>query len=463
MKLFDPQRRLLTTLEPMAIVGQVTAASGLTVSVSDFPAPVGASCRIVHGRTSLEAQVIGFDGRRTLVMPMGPLAGVSRGDRVELSLRQQALSIGPEMIGRVVNAMGKPIDGLPSTRCDEVVPIWPQTLAPMQRERSVEPMPTGVRVLDAMLTVGRGQRMGIFSGSGVGKSVLMGMLARATAADVTVIALIGERGREVRDFVEKDLGPEGLKRSVVVASTGDEPPPLRVQAGAAATAVAEYFRDRGKDVLLLVDSLTRLAWAQRQIGLAAGEPPATKGYTPSVFNLLPQLLERCGRTRKGSITGFYTVLLDGDEMSEPVADAVRAVTDGHILLSRELADLGHYPAVDVLRSVSRLMVDVADAEHRKASREVHRLAAMYSKVEDLVNVGAYQFGVNLEHDLAIKAMPMIRAFFAQAVAERVSFDKTRAGLVELVRQIGTVRPRAGVARKEHSPAVPATGSWVRNS
>jgi len=441
MKLFDPQRRLLETLEPTRVVGQVASASGSAVGVSDFPAPMGASCRILRGRRSVEAQVIGFDADRALVMPLGSIDGVRLGDSVELGLRQHALPVGPALLGRVVDALGRPMDGGPAPRCEELAPIWPRPIEPMQRRRITQPMPTGIRAIDAMMTVGRGQRMGIFSGSGVGKSVLMGMLARSSAADVTVIALIGERGREVRDFVEKDLGPEGLKRSVVVASTGDGPPPLRVQAGATATAIAEHFRDRGCDVLLLMDSLTRLAWAQRQIGLAAGEPPATKGYTPSVLDLLPRLLERCGRTASGSITGFYTVLLEGDDMSEPVADAIRAVTDGHILLSRDLGDLGHYPAVDILRSVSRVMGDVADAEHRAAAREIHKLAAMHSQVEDLVNIGAYQFGVNEGNDLAIQAMPKIREFLAQAIAERATFEKTRAGLLELVRQVGLMRKR----------------------
>lgn len=325
------------------------------------------------------------------------------------------------------------------------MPLWPPPISPLDRRRLTTPLPTGIRVLDAMLTAGKGQRMGIFSGSGVGKSVLLGLIGRYTSADVSVIALIGERGREVRDFLERDLGPEGLARSVVVASTSDEPPLVRVQAAAVATAVAEYFRDRGRDVLLLMDSLTRLALAQRMVGLASGEPPATKAYPPSVFNLLPELLERSGRTAAGSITGFYTVLVEGDDMSDPLSDAVRAVTDGHVWLSRDLFHQGHYPAVDVLGSISRVMADVAGAEHQQAAGEVRRLLAAYAEVEDLVRVGAYKSGASAETDRAVQALPLIRAFLAQRVEESSAFDRTVRQLHELVRRIAQLRraPTAG--------------------
>ena len=342
------------------------------------------------------------------------------------------------MLGRVLDGFGRPIDSAGAYRTDSRVPLWPEPMAPMHRRRISEPLATGVRAIDAFMTVGKGQRMGIFSGSGVGKSVLLGMISRYTSADVTVIAMIGERGREVRDFIEKDLGPEGLKRSVVIVSTGDEPPLVRVQAGAVAAAVAEHFRDQGCDVLLVMDSLTRLATAQRQIGLAAGEPPATKGYTPSVFNLLPQLLERSGRTESGSITGFYAVLVEGDDFSEPVSDAVRSVTDGHIWLSRELATRGHYPAVDVLASISRIMIDVTDDEHLRAARGLQRLMAHYAEIEDLVSIGAYQKGANSDCDIAIDAMPQIRSFLAQGITEQSSFGDTKrllAGLYD--RLVGT--------------------------
>jgi FliI/YscN family ATPase len=333
------------------------------------------------------------------------------------------------------------MDGRGPFAIDGRIPLWPPPASPLERRRLSEPLATGIRVVDAMLTIGRGQRMGIFSGSGVGKSVMLGMVGRYTSADVTVIALIGERSREVRDFLERDLGPAALARSVVVVSTPNEPALVRVQAAAVATAVAEYFRDRGRDVLLLLDSLTRLAFAQRTVGLAAGEPPATKGFPPSVFNLLPELLERSGRTAAGSITGFYTVLVEGDDMAEPVSDAVRSVTDGHIWLSRQIFTQGHYPAVDVLASISRVMVDVADSAHRQAAREVQKLLAAYAEVQDLVSVGAYRPGANPQTDLAVQSMPLLLGFLTQAIGESSSFEQTLARLHGLVRRIGTLRGR----------------------
>ena len=439
MSPFEPYRQILRHVQPVGVAGRVRAVRGLTVSVSYFPAPIGAGCRIVRGSRGVEARVIGFAGDETLVMPMGAVTGISRGDRVVCSFNEQTVGVSPAMLGRVLDGFGRPIDGRGDLRIEARMPIWPEPMAPMRRRRITEALPTGVRAVDAMLTIGRGQRMGIFSGSGVGKSVLLGMVGRYTSADVTVIALIGERGREVRDFVEKDLGPEGLRRAVVIASTGDQPPLLRVQGGAVATAVAEYFRDRGCDVLLLMDSLTRLAMAQRQIGLAAGEPPTTKGYTPSVFSLLPQLLERSGSAERGSITGFYAVLVEGDDMAEPISDAARAVTDGHVYLSRDLANRGHFPAVDVLQSVSRVMIDVADEEHLDAAREVQALIARYQEVEDVVSIGAYEAGTNAQYDLAIRMMPLIRPFLAQRIDEPADFEKTRARLTELHRQITSAR------------------------
>jgi flagellum-specific ATP synthase len=438
MSTFDRHREVLCQIQPVSVVGQVMAVRGLTVSVGDFPAPVGAGCRILRAGGELEARVIGFWDDQTLVMPLGSTVGICRGNRVECTASEPTVAVGPGLLGRVVNALGKPIDGGGDFVAEARAPLWPEPIAPMLRRRISEPLATGVRAIDAVLTVGRGQRMGVFSGSGVGKSVLLGMISRYTAADVSVIALIGERGREVRDFVEKDLGPEGLQRAVVVASTSDEPPLVRVQAGAMATAVAEFFRDQGKDVLLLMDSLTRLATAQRQIGLVAGEPPATKGYTPSVFSILPQLLERSGRTRTGSITGFYSVLIEGDDLSDPISEAVRSVTDGHILLSRELAHRGQYPPVDLLRSVSRVMDDLIGSSHRAAAREIRRLVALYRDVEDMVNIGAYQAGSSEEYDHAVRAMPQIRKFMAQEVFsdEPVTMRQTTEALLALTRQIG---------------------------
>jgi len=441
---------MLEHIRPVTVAGRVRAAAGLAVSVSDFSAPIGASCRICRGASQVEARVIGFAGEETLVMPMGSIAGVCRGDRVICSADEQAVGVSPAMLGRVLNGFGRPIDGGCEIRIEQRMPIWPEPQGPMGRRRITEPLGTGVRVIDAMLTAGRGQRMSILSGSGVGKSVLLGMIARYTSADVTVIALIGERGREVRDFIEKDLGPEGLRKAVIVASTSDEPPLLRVQAAAVATAIAEYFRDQGKDVLLLTDSLTRLATAQRQIGLAAGEPPATKGYPPSVFNLLPQLLERCGRAETGSITGFYTVLVEGDDLADPVADAVRAVTDGHICLSRALANRGHFPAVDVLQSVSRVMVDVAAGEHQAAARKLLAMLALHEEVEDMVNIGAYRAGTSVEHDVAIRLAPRAREMFAQRMDQHVAAAEAVRGLTELAAQMHAAsqeHSRAKLARK----------------
>jgi FliI/YscN family ATPase len=435
---------MLQQVQPVGLTGKVTAVKGLTVSVGDFPVPVGATCRITRIRGDIDARVIGFAGSETIIMPMGPMAGIARGDRVVCVSTEESVGCGPQLLGRVIDAFGRPIDGRPAPALDARMPLWPPPMPAMARRRISQPLSTGIRAIDGMLTVGRGQRMGIFSGSGVGKSVLLGMIGRSTKVDVNVIALVGERGREVRDFIEKDLGPEGLKRSVVVVATGNEPPLVRVQAGAAACAVAEYFRDRGADVLLLMDSLTRLGMAQRQIGLVSGEPPTTKGYTPSVFNLLPELLERSGRTASGSITGFYTVLVEGDDMSDPICDAARSVTDGHLWLSRELANRGHYPAVDVLQSVSRIMMDITSAGHRAACAELRRLMALYAEVEEIVSIGAYQAG-NAEHDLAIAAMPLAREFLAQGIEESTPLEKTVAAMDELVRRVAMLAADAPAA------------------
>ncbi len=446
MSPFEPYRQILAATQPVRVAGRVHAVRGLTVGVSDFAAAVGAGCRVIHAGRSVPARVVGFAGDETLVMPIGTTRGIRRGDRVVCSPDPAAVGIGPGVLGRVLDGFGRPIDGGERLRIDRRMPIWPEPMGPLARRRIAEPLPTGVRAIDAMLTIGRGQRMGIFSGSGVGKSVLLGMIARHTAADVSVIALIGERGREVREFIERDLGEEGLRRAVVVVSTSDQPPLLRVQGGAVAAAVAEYYRDQGKDVLLLMDSLTRLAMAQREIGLAAGEPPAARGYTPSVFDMLPHLLERSGRAERGSVTGFYTVLVEDEDAGDPVGDAVRAVTDGHIHLSRPLAHRGHFPAVDVPRSVSRVMLDVADDEHLAAARAVAGLLATWAEVEDMVSIGAYQAGASREYDLAIELIPAVREFLAQDRAERADPGETRAALLALHRRIQSVRGSSGESR-----------------
>ncbi len=420
---------MLSDVQPVGVTGRVSGVRGLTMSVEDFPAPMGAACRIARSGQYISARVIGFAGESTLVMPMGQIAGICKGDKVTFTSAEQTLGVGEAMLGRVLNGSGRPIDELGPLHTDSRTAIWPRPISPMRRRRITEPLSVGIAAIDALLTVGRGQRMGIFAGSGVGKSVLLGQISRFSSAEVVVIGLIGERGREVRDFIECNLGPDGLSRSVVVVSTSDEPPLSRVHAAAVACAVAEYFRDCGRDVLLLIDSLTRLATAQRQIGLAAGEPPATKGYTPSVFNLLPELLERSGRTEAGSITGFYTVGAESDDPSEPISEAVMSVTDGHIRLSRELANSGHYPAIAVPQSVSRVMNDVVDEDHIAAAQTVGRLIAAYDKIEDVVNVGAYKASTSLEGDLAVRAMPAVREFLAQPVNEPADWGRTRIKLL----------------------------------
>ena len=441
MELFDPYIQIVRRLQPVGLIGRVSSVRGLKVGVSDFPAAMGASCRIVGDGRSVDARVIGFAGKQALAMPIGPMTGIARGDRVVMTSSQQTLAVGAGLLGRMIDGLGRCIDGAGPVHLDSRVPIWPEPIPPMQRRAICEPLTSGVRAIDALMTVGHGQRMGLFASSGVGKTVLMGMIARYAQADVKVIALIGERGREVGDFLHKQLDEPARRQSVVVAATSDEPPLVRVQAGAVAAAVAEYFRDQGCRVLLLVDSLTRLAAAQRQIGLVAGEPPATRGYTPSVFSLLPELLERCGRTQTGAITGFYSVLLEGDDPVDPVSDAVRAVTDGHIFLSRELAGRAEYPAVDVVRSVSRVMTDVVEPAHRSAAQELRKCLGLYRHIEELVNIGAYQAGANSDYDVAIKFMPSIRRLLAQAVEERADFQQTRQALLRLHEQIQAERKR----------------------
>jgi flagellum-specific ATP synthase len=359
------------------------------------------------------------------------------------------------MIGRVVDGRGRPTDGKAPFIVQEQYPIVRTSPVPGERVRIDQAIGTGVRSIDALHTVGRGQRLGVFAGTGVGKSVLMGMIARSSTADVNVVALVGERGREVGDFIERDLGEGGMKRSVLVVSTSDESPVLRVRAGFVATAIAEYFRDRGADVLLMMDSLTRLAMAQRQIGLAAGEPPANKGYPPSAFAMLPPLVERVGRTRTGSITALYTVLVEGDDVNEPIADAVRGVLDGHVWLSRKLANRGHYPAIAPLESISRLMVDVVNEEHMEAARTVRGVLATWEDIEDLVNIGAYAAGANADYDVAVKMKPQIDAFLKQSMHQTATFDESRGALIELAKQIAAARKqsdrgpvRKAAARKE---------------
>jgi len=416
--------------------GRIAGLTGLTVEVNDFTVPVGAQCEIItQNEKGIPAEAIGFRQNLTVLMPLADMVGIARGDQVCCRRAQASVPTGTSLLGRVINSNGDPIDGKGPLLCQARRDVSGRRIEPLQRTRIDMPIGTGIRAVDALCTCGRGQRLGIFSGPGVGKSILLGMIARYTSADVTVIALVGERGREVREFIERDLGRDGLKHSVVIASTSDEPAPVRVRAGFVAATVAEYFRDLGKDVLLLMDSVTRIAMAQRQIGLAVNEPPATKGYTPSVFALLPNLVERSGKTQNGSITGFYTVLVEGDDLSEPISDAMRGILDGHIWLSRDLANRNHYPAIDVLESISRIMPDVVHDDQMKKAREVTRLVAVYRDIEDLVNIGAYAPGASAELDVAVNSQPMINQFLHQGIREKVTFEEAVQSLHELYDQM----------------------------
>jgi len=436
------------------IAGRVSGLTGLTVEVNDFAAPVGAQCEIItRDGINIPAEVIGFRNRESILMPLAIMDGIASGDCVRCHSAGASVPVGVHLLGRVINAAGEPIDGKGPLLCQTRRAINTAPIKALQRPRIDSCLSTGIRAIDALTTCGRGQRMGIFSGPGVGKSILLGMIGRYTCADVNVIGLIGERGREVREFIEKDLGPDGLAHSVVVVSTSDEPGPLRVRAGFVVTTIAEYFRDLNKDVLVLMDSITRIAMAQRQIGLAMDEPPASKGFTPSVFALLPQLIERSGRNQNGSITGFYTVLVEGDDLSEPISDAMRGILDGHLWLSRSLANRGHYPAIDVLESISRLMVDIVDEEHMQMAREINMLTAVYRDIEDLVNIGAYAAGTNEQFDLAIQSQPGISQFLQQEINEGVSLEQSKEDLRNLIKSIGqTMTKTSETNQKNDSPA-----------
>jgi len=424
----------LDFIEPMRVTGEVSRVVGLAVHCDHFKAPVGATCLIENsaaGFDPVEAEVVGFNDQSAILVPYGSTRGVSPGDRVSVTSLVQTVSASRAMLGRVLDGSGKPIDGLGEIFPEAYYPIFKTGPKALSRVRVKEPIATGIRSIDAFLTAGKGQRLGIFSGSGVGKSMLLGMIARGTSADVTVIALVGERGREVRDFLERDLGVEGLRRAVVVVATSDAPPLVRVRAPFVASAIAEFFRDSGLSVMLLMDSLTRVALAQREVGLSGGEPVATKGFPPSVFALLPRLLERSGRTVDGSITAFYNVLVEADDMNEPISDACRGILDGHIWLSRELAVRRHYPAVDIVNSISRSMVDVVGEEHRTAASELARLVGVYRDAEDLISIGAYNIGTNEDIDNAIRMRPLLDRFLKQDLFEVCPFDETERALSEL--------------------------------
>jgi FliI/YscN family ATPase len=438
--LFVQQRRLLEGVRPYRTTGRVVEVTGLTVVAEGLPLPVGSLCEVQRtGAGPIAAQVVGARGDHAILMTLQDPLGMGVGDPVTSKAGLQYVPVGRQMLGAVLNGLGRPIGGRRDYTIEAHYPVYTEAPPALKRRPIERAIATGIRSIDALHTVGGGQRMGIFAGTGVGKSVLMGMIARYTSADVIVVALIGERGREVGDFLRKDLGEEGLKRSVLVISTSDESPVLRVRAAFVATAVAEYFRDLGGEVLLLTDSTTRMAMAQRQIGLSAGEPPTTKGYPPSVFSLLPKLLERSGQTECGSITGLYTVLVEGDDITEPVSDAIRGTLDGHVWLSRDLANRGHYPAVAVLDSISRVMVDVVDSEHAEAAASVRRVLAVWHDIEDLVNLGAYAAGTTVEFDVAVQMKPAIDEFLRQSIEQRVTLPETRERLLALASDIEATR------------------------
>ena len=423
--------------------GKITQVVGLVLRGVGISPSIGELCTIyTDGESSetVKAEVVGFTKDESLLMPLGNIRGVRAGTRIMNNSKTFTVWVGEELLGRTLNALGEPIDdvdvnleGQSCINCSQSYPVHNEPPDPFERKRINEPISTGIKAIDGLLTCGKGQRVGIFAGSGVGKSVLLGMIARNTSADVNVIALVGERGREVRDFIEKDLGEEGLKRSVIVVATSDQPPLLRSLAPSTAMAIAEYFRDQGNDVLLMMDSVTRYAMAEREIGLAIGEPPATKGYTPSVFAKLPKLLERAGTTRdKGTITGLYTVLIEADDMNDPIGDSVRSILDGHIVLSRDLAIRNHYPAIDINQSISRLMVEVTTPEHRKAAAKFKETLAIYNDSKDMIDIGAYTKGSNPKIDYALGNIDNITNYLRQPIEVSMDFENSVSSLIQLL-------------------------------
>ncbi len=406
--------------------GKISKIVGLTIESLGPPVELGEICTIKSARNmkKIKAEVVGFRENAVILMPLGNMDDIGPGWEVEASGKKMTVAVGEELLGRVLDGLGQAIDGKGPLKTTEYYPVFNAPPNPVDRTIIDTPISLGIKAIDGLLTCGKGQRLGVFAGSGVGKSTLLGMIARNTKADVNVIALVGERGRELNEFILNDLGEQGLKRSVIVVSSSDKPPLVRTRAAFTATAIAEYFRDRGADVMLMMDSITRFAMAQREVGLASGEPPVTRGYTPSVFAVLPKLLERAGTAMQGSITGIYTVLVDGDDFNEPISDAVRGILDGHIVLSRDLANRNHYPAIDVLSSISRLMNEIVSKEHKELAGRVKSILSVYTEAEDLINIGAYIKGNNPKIDEAIKYIDVIRNFLLQDVDEKVDFHET---------------------------------------
>jgi len=430
----DKYLNVISSIELMKIGGKITQIVGLVIESQGPSVNLGDLCYICPRNAGevIPAEVVGFRDNRVLLMPIGEMQGIGPGCEVISAHQTLKVNVGKQLLGRILDGLGNPIDGKGPLSANEEYPLHEIPPHPLARLRISDKLSVGVRVIDGLLTLGKGQRVGIMAGSGVGKSTLLGMIARNTEADVNVIALVGERGREVREFIERDLGEEGLKRSVVVVATSDQPALVRIKGAMTATAISEYFRAQGLDVVLMMDSVTRFAMAQREVGLTIGEPPATRGYTPSVFAMLPKLLERSGTGDRGSITGIYTVLVDGDDMNEPIADAVRSILDGHIVLSRSIAAKNHYPAVDVLASVSRVMSEIVEPNHNRAAQKMRSLMAIYREAEDLINIGAYATGNNESIDRAIAKIDEIKAFLQQDVHEKITIDETISRLLMLL-------------------------------
>jgi flagellum-specific ATP synthase len=431
---FSRYEKVLPRINTIKMHGRVVQLVGLTIESEGPACQVGELVYIYdkHGNDPIRAEVVGFKGNRVMSMPLGEMGGISPGCEVRGTGKPLCVRVGPRILGRVLDGLGEPIDGKGPLEYETEYPIYNAPPNPFTRPRIEHPLQLGVRVLDSMLTFGKGQRMGIFAGSGVGKSTTMSMIARASEADITVLALVGERGRELRDFLERDLGEEGLRRSVVTVATSDTPALARMKAAYTGTAIAEYFRDKGHDVMLMMDSVTRFAMAQREVGLAIGEPPATKGYTPSCFALLPKLMERAGTSPNGSITAMYTVLVDGDDMNEPIADAVRGILDGHIVLNRKIAHKNRYPAVDVLQSVSRVFTEICTKQHQEAAKKLRSVLAVYAENEDLINIGAYQKGSSPKVDYAINKIDEVEAFLKQDVFEPSNMKDTVERLLRMM-------------------------------
>ncbi|MFC1513058.1 FliI/YscN family ATPase [Thermodesulfobacteriota bacterium] len=414
--------------------GRVSQVIGMVVESLGPAIPVGSICEIdvFKGTSRVPAEVVGFREGKVLLMPLAEMRGIEPGSVIRMVEGHAAVPVGNGLLGRIIDGFGRPMDGKGPLPFETHYPLYAEPLNPMNRERILEPVDVGVRAINGLLTLGKGQRIGIMAGSGVGKSTLMGMIAKHTAADISVIALIGERGRELKDFIERDLGPEGLARSVVVVATSDQPPLVRMRGAYMAMAISEFFRDNHRDVIMMMDSVTRFAMASREVGLSIGEPPTSRGYTPSVFAQLPKLLERSGTCEgKGSITGIYTVLVEGDDMNEPIADAVRSIVDGHIILSRDLASQGHYPSIEILGSVSRCMPDVVEADQVGKARRFLETLATYRRSEDLINIGAYAKGSNAKIDNSIQMIDRLNSYLQQAVDDKVSFEESVRALSSL--------------------------------